>query len=133
MEYRTHNEGDALEEILRGAGGAEGSITPLDAALPALRVGSHAREPDSRPGAEPSSQALDHLQVRVQVEIGRVPLGLREAAGLGPGRVVDLDKRPVDEVTLIAQDVPFARGQLFVSGGRLCVRITRILSEAPEQ
>ena len=70
--------------------------------------------------------ALRDLPLRVIARLaqGRASLGtIRE---LRPGKIVPLDSQVGDEVLLLAEDQPVARGELLENEGKLSFRVSRI-------
>lgn len=78
---------------------------------------------DSRP--EPARLELPELVVeeavrKVQIELGRAPLGRNE---LQPQQVIPLDRGVQDPLDLRCEGRLIARGEVVVVRGKLCVRI----------
>jgi len=78
---------------------------------------------------EPGATAdASGMEVEVRVEVGRLVIGVGDALGLVPGRVVRLDREASAGVDLLAGDKLVARGELVEYEGRMAVEITEVLS-----
>lgn len=88
--------------------------------------------------SDPSEALAAHLldvRVRFWAELGRARMPLAQAVALGAGAVVDLDKEPDEELDVLVNGLPFAKGRLLLVDGEWAVRIERIVArrEAVEQ
>jgi flagellar motor switch/type III secretory pathway protein FliN len=94
------------------------SPAPADAMSP----GTPTSAPNVQIGAVP---------VRLMFSAGRVTLPYGALADIGPGYVFELDKRLDDRtITMYANDVPVAVGELVTIGDLVGVRLTRMLPKA---
>ena len=75
-----------------------------------------------------SLERFSDVQVEISVEIGRVTMSLGEMLQLGPGAVVELDREITEPVTITAQGVRIASGEVVVINDRFAVRITEVSS-----
>ncbi|CUU41866.1 Flagellar motor switch protein FliN [Blastochloris viridis] len=46
---------------------------------------------------------------------------------MGRGAIIELDATEDDEVTILANNLPVAKGAVVVSGNRIAVNVTRLL------
>ncbi|MBW2276539.1 MAG: FliM/FliN family flagellar motor switch protein [Deltaproteobacteria bacterium] len=69
---------------------------------------------------------LGTMEVRLQVEVGRVAIPLDQALSLLAGAVLELDRDVGPEVQLRVRDRLIARGELVDCEGRLAVQITEV-------
>lgn len=101
------------------------AIEPIEAIEP---------EPEPDHAADLAAQLLD-VRVRLWAELGRSRMPLAEAVALGTGAVVDLDKEPEDELEVLVNGMPFAKGSLLLVDGEWAVRLEQIVAtpEAVEQ
>ena len=75
--------------------------------------------------------AVGSLPVRLTFSAGRLTVPFAEVADIGPGYVFELDRRLDDQaITVHANDVPIAVGELVAIGDLVGVRITRMLPGA---
>jgi flagellar motor switch protein FliN/FliY len=52
---------------------------------------------------------------------------------LGRGAIIELDSSEDDEVQILANNLPVARGTVVVSGNRIAVEVKEMLPRAPDQ
>jgi flagellar motor switch/type III secretory pathway protein FliN len=80
--------------------------------------------------AIPSDRAVDpaSLPVALRFIVGRISLPFGALSDVAPGFVFELDK-PLDDqvITILANDVPIAHGELVTLGDLVGVRISRLL------
>ena len=90
-----------------------------------------AAEPEPEEPANPSDDLAAHLldvKVRFWAELGRSRMPLAEAVALGSGAIVDLDKEPDEEVDVLVNGLPFAKGKLLLVDGEWAIRLERIVA-----
>jgi len=88
-------------------------------------------EPEPEEPANPSDDLAAHLldvKVRFWAELGRSRMPLAEAVALGSGAIVDLDKEPDEEVDVLVNGLPFAKGKLLLVDGEWAIRLERIVA-----
>jgi flagellar motor switch protein FliN len=77
-------------------------------------------------GAENLGVLLD-IDMKVNVELGRTRMKVREILDLAPGAVVELGKSPSEPVDLMVNGVLTARGEVVVVDDHFAIRITKLL------
>ncbi len=77
-------------------------------------------------GAENLGVLLD-IDMKVNVELGRTRMKVREILDLAPGTVVELGKSPSEPVDLMVNGVLTARGEVVVVDDHFAIRITKLL------
>jgi flagellar motor switch protein FliN/FliY len=82
-----------------------------------------------RSGGRSSLERFSDVQVDISVEIGRVTMSIGDMLQLGPGSVVELDRDISEPVTVMAQGVRIASGEVVVINDRFAVRITEVSSD----
>ena len=85
-----------------------------------------------RSGMRASLERFSDVQVEISVEIGRVTMSLGDMLQLGPGSVVELDREITEPVTITAQGVRIASGEVVVINDKFAVRITEVSSKDDE-
>ena len=50
----------------------------------------------------------------------------------GTGAIIELDSSEEDEVRILANNMPVARGMVIVSGNRIAVEVKELLPRSPE-
>jgi flagellar motor switch protein FliM len=79
------------------------------------------------------SRSLGAVPVRVWAELGLARLSLAEVVGLGPGAVVELDRRLDDPIGLYVNGLRFAHGELEIADGEWAVRIDAVTGLGADQ
>lgn len=74
--------------------------------------------------------AVSNVFVEISVVLGRTTLPIHQLLKMGRGAVIELGSSSNDEVWLLANDVPIARGQITVQGERIAISITSITRPA---
>ena len=72
-------------------------------------------------------ERFSDVQVEISVEIGRVTMSIGELLHLGQGSVVELDRELNEPVSVMAQGVRIASGEVVVIDERFAVKITDIV------
>ncbi|MBP6010659.1 MAG: flagellar motor switch protein FliN [Alphaproteobacteria bacterium] len=71
--------------------------------------------------------SLDSVKVEISVVLGKAKLPMQQLLRMGRGAVIELDSKQADEVWVLANDKPIARGQIVVQGDKIGVSITDTL------
>lgn len=74
--------------------------------------------------------AVDKVYVELSVVIGRSKMPINQLLKMGRGAVIELDAHPDDEVWIMANNVPIARGEIVVQEDRIAVSITEKINQA---
>ena len=74
------------------------------------------------------SSSVDKVKVDISVVVGRAKLPMQQLLRMGRGAVIELEARQQDEVLILANDKPVARGEIFVDGENIGVTVNRMLS-----
>ncbi len=64
------------------------------------------------------------VNVEIQVVLGRASLPMQQLLRMGRGAVIPLDVGEHDEVWILANNHPIARGEINIQGERLAVTVT---------
>ena len=116
MSPEIANQELVAEEAAKAQGGEKpAGETPLHEDLE--NIGS---------GAENLGVLLD-IDMKVNVELGRTRMKVREILDLAPGCVVELGKSPSEPVDLMVNGVLTARGEVVVVDDHFAIRITKLL------
>lgn len=73
---------------------------------------------------ETELNAVSNVYVEISVVLGRTNLPIHQLLKMGRGAVIELDADADDEVWVLANNVPIARGQITVSGEKIAISIT---------
>jgi flagellar motor switch protein FliN/FliY len=72
-------------------------------------------------------QTVETVEVDIAVVIGRSVMPIHHLLRMGRGAVIELDANENDEVEILANNFPVARGQVVVQGKRIQVEVTSLL------
>ena len=67
---------------------------------------------------------LGQVKVEISVILGRSRLPIQQFLRMGRGAVIPLDVGENDEVWILANNHPIARGQIMIQGDRVAVEIS---------
>lgn len=67
---------------------------------------------------------IDAVKVEISVILGRARLPMHQLLRMGRGAVIPLDVNENDEVWILANDHPIAKGDIQIEGDRMSVRVT---------
>tara|TARA_R110000824_G_scaffold399843_1_gene605941 strand:+ start:28892 stop:29161 length:270 start_codon:yes stop_codon:yes gene_type:complete len=73
---------------------------------------------------ETELNAVSTVYVEISVVLGRTNLPIQQLLKMGRGAVIELDADANDEVWVLANNVPIARGQIMVQGEKIAISIT---------
>jgi flagellar motor switch protein FliN len=77
------------------------------------------------------SDAVESLQVNLDVRIGSVTLPLAELQQIEPGAILTLEESAANQVEILAGEKTIARGEIVTVDDQLAVRILQILGSEP--
>ena len=70
---------------------------------------------------------VDSVKVEISVVLGRSTIPMAQLLRMGRGAVIELDSRQDDQVLVLANDKPVAKGEIIIQGDRIAVSIGEIL------
>ena len=76
--------------------------------------------------------SLDKVSLDIAVVLGTTKMPVHQALRLGRGAIIELDASEEDEVQILVNNFPIARGTVVVSGNRIAVEIKEMLPRAPD-
>jgi flagellar motor switch protein FliN/FliY len=76
---------------------------------------------------------LDKVSLDIAVVLGASSMPIHQALRLGRGAIIELDASEEDEVQILANNFPVAKGMVVVSGNRIAVEVKEMLPRAPDQ
>ena len=68
---------------------------------------------------------VNWVNVEISVLLGRSVLPMRQFLRMGRGAVIPLDAGVSDEVWILANNYPVARGQILINEDRIAIEVTR--------
>ena len=76
---------------------------------------------------------LDKVSLDIAVVLGATTMPIHQALRLGRGAIIELDASEEDEVKILVNNFPVARGTVVVSGNRIAVEIKEMMPRAADQ
>ncbi len=68
---------------------------------------------------------IDYVQIEISVVLGRMTLPMQQLLRMGRGAVIPLDAGENDEVWILANNHPVARGEIQITDDRIAISVTR--------
>ncbi len=68
---------------------------------------------------------IDRVDIEISALLGRCSLPVRQLLRMGRGAVIPLDAGEDDEVWILANGRPIARGEIIIQGDRVAISVTR--------
>ena len=69
---------------------------------------------------------LDKVSLDIQVVLGTTLMPIHQVLRLGRGAIIELDASEDDEVSILANSFPVAKGTVVVSGNRIAVEVKEL-------
>ena len=76
---------------------------------------------------------LDKVSLDIAVVLGASTMPIHQALRLGRGAIIELDASEEDEVQILVNNFPIARGTVVVNANRIAVEIKEMLPRAADQ
>lgn len=64
------------------------------------------------------------VEVELAVVLGRCSMPMHQLLRMGRGAVIPLDTKENDQLWILANNHPIARGEITIQGDRLCITVT---------
>jgi flagellar motor switch protein FliN len=77
--------------------------------------------------------SLDDIRLDISVMLGETTMPVHQLLRMGRGAVIELDATEDDEVIIMANSMPIARGAIVVIGNRIAVEVKTILKRSIDQ
>jgi flagellar motor switch protein FliN/FliY len=75
---------------------------------------------------------IDQVSLDIQVVLGSTEMPVHQVLRLGRGAIIELDNTEDDEVKILANNFPVARGIVVVQGNRIAVEVKELLPRAAD-
>ena len=75
---------------------------------------------------------LDNVSLDITVVLGNTVMPVHQVLRLGRGAIIELDASQDDEVRILANNLPVAKGTVVVQGNRIAVEVRELLPRAPD-
>ena len=70
---------------------------------------------------------LSNVKVEISVVLGRSVIPMHQLLRMGRGAVIELDSCQDDQVIIMANEKPVAKGEIVIHGDKIGVSVTEIL------
>ena len=74
----------------------------------------------------------DNVSIDIAVVLGKTSMPIHQVLRLGRGAIIELDSSEEDEVRILANNMPVAKGTVIVSGNRIAVEVKELLPRVPD-
>ena len=75
---------------------------------------------------------VDNVSIDIQVVLGVTDMPVHQVLRLGRGAIIELNATEDDEVQILANNFPVARGIVVVQGNRIAVEVKELLPRSPD-
>ena len=75
---------------------------------------------------------IDKVPLDIAVVLGTTAMPVHQVLRLGRGAIIELDASEDDEVTILANNLPVAKGTVVVNANRILIEVREILPRSPE-
>jgi flagellar motor switch protein FliN len=76
--------------------------------------------------------SLEKVSLDIQVVLGTTDMPIHQVLRLGRGAIIELDATEDDEVKILANNFPVAKGMVVVQGNRIAVEVKELLPRASD-
>ncbi len=70
---------------------------------------------------------IDDVSCDISVVLGSTAMPIHQLLRMGRGAIIELDATEEDEVTILANNMPVAKGVVTVNAGRIAVSVSGLL------
>ena len=70
---------------------------------------------------------IDKVPLDIAVVLGTTTMPVHQVLRLGRGAIIELDSSEDDEVTILANNLPVAKGTVVVNANRIAIEVKEIL------
>ena len=74
---------------------------------------------------------LENVSIDIAVVLGTSSMPIHQVLRLGRGAIIELDASEEDEVSILANNLPVAKGTVIVSGNKIAVEVKHLLPRTP--
>jgi len=76
---------------------------------------------------------VDKVSVDISVLLGSASMPIHQVLRLGRGAIIELESTANDEVKILANDLPVAKGAVVINGNRIAVEVKELLARASDR
>jgi len=75
---------------------------------------------------------IESVSLDIAVVLGTTSMPVHQVLRLGRGAIIELDTREDEEVEILANNLPIARGTVVVNGNRIAIEVKEMISRTSE-
>ena len=79
-----------------------------------------------------SVATIDKVSLDIAVVLGSALMPVHQVLRLGRGAIIELESSQDEEVQILCNNLPVARGAVLVSGNRIAVEVKELLNRSPD-
>jgi len=76
--------------------------------------------------------SIETVSLDIAVVLGSTDMPVHQVLRLGRGAIIELDATEDDEVQILANNFPVAKGTVVIQGNRIAVEVKSLLPRSPE-
>ena len=76
--------------------------------------------------------SIEKVSLDIAVVLGRTDMPVHQVLRLGRGAIIELDAGEDDDVEILANNFPVAKGTVVVQGNRIAVEVKSLMPRSPE-
>jgi flagellar motor switch protein FliN/FliY len=76
--------------------------------------------------------SIETVSLDIAVVLGSTDMPVHQVLRLGRGAIIELDATEDDEVQILANNFPVAKGSVVIQGNRIAVEVKSLLPRSPE-
>jgi flagellar motor switch protein FliN/FliY len=76
--------------------------------------------------------SIETVSLDITVVLGGTDMPVHQVLRLGRGAIIELDATEDDEVQILANNFPVAKGTVVIQGNRIAVEVKSLLPRSPE-
>ena len=81
---------------------------------------------------ETNVATINNISLDITVVLGTTLMPVHQVLRLGRGAIIELDATEDDPVSILANNLPVAKGTVVVNGNRIAVEVAELLARAPD-
>ena len=75
---------------------------------------------------------LQKVSVDIAVVLGATSMPIHQVLRLGRGAIIELDASHDDDLEILVNNLPIARGTVLIDGDRIAIEVKQMLPRSPE-
>jgi flagellar motor switch protein FliN/FliY len=76
---------------------------------------------------------IEKVALDIAVVLGKTSMPIHQVLRLGRGAIIELESSEDDDVQILANNLPVAKGTVVVNGNRIAVEVKELLSRKADQ